>query len=44
MALQKMQGSFLNEYNRLEAYANEIRMTNLCSDVVIKLSKDAMEQ
>ncbi|KAH0643750.1 hypothetical protein KY290_033592 [Solanum tuberosum] len=28
MALQKMQCSFLDEYNRLEAYANEIRMTN----------------
>ncbi|KAH0730420.1 hypothetical protein KY289_001608 [Solanum tuberosum] len=34
MALQKMQGSFLDEYNRLEAYENEIRMTNPCSDVV----------
>ncbi|KAH0671163.1 hypothetical protein KY289_025656 [Solanum tuberosum] len=37
-----MQGSFLDEYNRLEAYANEIRMTNPGSDVVINLSKDAM--
>ncbi|WMV13604.1 hypothetical protein MTR67_006989 [Solanum verrucosum] len=44
MALQKMQGSFLDEYNRLEAYANEIRMTNPSSDVVINLSKDAMVQ
>jgi len=44
MALQKMQGSFLDEYNRLEAYANEIRMTNPGSDVVINLSKDAMVQ
>ncbi|WMV09958.1 hypothetical protein MTR67_003343 [Solanum verrucosum] len=44
MALQKMQGSFLDEYNRLEAYENEIRMTNPFSDVVINLSKDAMEQ
>ncbi|XP_049378217.1 uncharacterized protein LOC125843004 [Solanum stenotomum] len=44
MALQKMQGSFLDEYNRLEVYANEIRMTNPGSDVVINLSKDAMVQ
>lgn len=44
MALQKMQGSFLDEYNRLEAYANEIRMTNSGSDIVINLSKDGMEQ
>ncbi|WMV59142.1 hypothetical protein MTR67_052527 [Solanum verrucosum] len=44
MTLQKMQDSFLDEYNRLEAYANEIRMTNPGSDVVINLSKDAMEQ
>ncbi|KAK6791176.1 hypothetical protein RDI58_010257 [Solanum bulbocastanum] len=28
----------------MEAYANEIRMTNLGSDVVINLSKDAIEQ
>ncbi|KAK6784302.1 hypothetical protein RDI58_017757 [Solanum bulbocastanum] len=39
-----MQGSFLDEYNRLEAYANEIRTTNPGSDVVINLSKYAMEQ
>ncbi|KAG5623616.1 hypothetical protein H5410_008834 [Solanum commersonii] len=31
---------FLDEYNRLEAYANEIRMTNPDSDVAINLSKD----
>ncbi|KAH0741474.1 hypothetical protein KY290_034517 [Solanum tuberosum] len=44
IALQKMQDNFLDEYNRLETYANEIIMTNPSSDVVINLSKDAMEQ
>ncbi|KAK4716352.1 hypothetical protein R3W88_014690 [Solanum pinnatisectum] len=39
-----MQGSFLDVYNRLEAYANEISMINPGNDVVINLSKDEMEQ
>ncbi|XP_019244503.1 PREDICTED: uncharacterized protein LOC109224378 [Nicotiana attenuata] len=44
MALQQLQGSFLDDYNRLEAYANEIRESNPGSDVVINLSKDAMAE
>lgn len=44
MALQKMHGSFFDEYNRLEAYANEIRESNPDSDVVINISKDALAE
>ncbi|KAM3289691.1 hypothetical protein P3S67_017980 [Capsicum chacoense] len=44
MALQKMKGSFLYEYNKLEDYANEIRLSDPGSDVVINLSKDGLEQ
>ncbi|KAG5601267.1 hypothetical protein H5410_032637, partial [Solanum commersonii] len=44
MALQKLQGSFLNDFNRIEAYANELRLNNPGSDIVINLSKDALEQ
>ncbi|KAM3320313.1 hypothetical protein P3S67_007513 [Capsicum chacoense] len=44
MVLQKMEGSFLDEYNKLEAYVHEIRLSNSGSDVVINLSKDGLEQ
>ncbi|WMV43053.1 hypothetical protein MTR67_036438 [Solanum verrucosum] len=44
MALQKLQGSFLDDFNRIEAYANELRLSNPGSDIVINLSKDALEQ
>ncbi|KAK6783898.1 hypothetical protein RDI58_017352 [Solanum bulbocastanum] len=44
MALQKLQGSFLDNFNRIEAYANELRLSNPGSDIVINLSKDALEQ
>ncbi|XP_049397436.1 uncharacterized protein LOC125861621 [Solanum stenotomum] len=44
MAFQKLQGSFLDDFNRIEAYANELRLSNPGSDIVINLSKDALEQ
>ncbi|KAH0736875.1 hypothetical protein KY285_012582 [Solanum tuberosum] len=44
MALQKLQRSFLDDFNRIEAYANELRLSNPGSDIVINLSKDALEQ
>jgi len=44
MALQKLQGSFLDDFNRIEAYANELRLHNFDSDIVINLSKDGLEQ
>ncbi|XP_070049285.1 uncharacterized protein [Nicotiana tomentosiformis] len=42
--LEKLDGSFIDDYNRLEAYANELRVSNPVSDVVINLSKDTLSQ
>ncbi|XP_018630786.1 uncharacterized protein [Nicotiana tomentosiformis] len=44
MILEKLEGSYLDEYNKLEAYAQELRETNSGIDVVIQISKDAMEE
>jgi len=44
MTLQKLQWSFLDDYNRIEAYANELKLRNSGSDIVINLSKDGLEQ
>ncbi|WMV34726.1 hypothetical protein MTR67_028111, partial [Solanum verrucosum] len=44
VALQKLQGSFLDDFNRIEAYANELRLRNFDSDIVINLSKDGLKQ
>nr|XP_009772064.1 PREDICTED: uncharacterized protein LOC104222527 [Nicotiana sylvestris] len=41
MTLQQLQGSFLDDYNRLKAYANKIRESK---HVVINLAKDAMAE
>jgi len=44
MALDKLEGSFKDDYNRLEAYGQELRQSNPGIDVVINISKDALEQ
>ncbi|XP_075106917.1 uncharacterized protein LOC142179923 [Nicotiana tabacum] len=44
LILEKLDGSFTYDYNRLEAYANDLRVSNSCSDIVINLSKDAPVQ
>ncbi|XP_009778205.1 uncharacterized protein [Nicotiana sylvestris] len=44
MVLEKLEGSYLDEYNKLEAYAQELGETNPGTDVVIQISKDAMEE
>ncbi|OIS96545.1 hypothetical protein A4A49_60768, partial [Nicotiana attenuata] len=44
MILEKLEGSYLDEYNKLEAYAQELRETNPGTDVVIQISKDVMEE
>ncbi|XP_075088333.1 uncharacterized protein LOC142170339 [Nicotiana tabacum] len=44
MVLEKLESSYLEEYNKLEAYAQELRETNIGTDVVIQISKDAMEE
>ncbi|WMV47622.1 hypothetical protein MTR67_041007 [Solanum verrucosum] len=44
MALDKLEGGFKDDYNRLEAYGQELRQSNPGSDMVINISKDALEQ
>ncbi|PHT58659.1 hypothetical protein CQW23_01022 [Capsicum baccatum] len=42
--LKKLEGGLIDDSNKLEVYAQELRDTNLGSNVVINLSKDALEQ
>ncbi|XP_049397147.1 uncharacterized protein LOC125861247 [Solanum stenotomum] len=42
LILEKLERSFTDDYNRLEAYANELRSSNPGSDVIINISKDAL--
>ncbi|XP_016508009.2 uncharacterized protein LOC107825647 [Nicotiana tabacum] len=44
MVLESLDGSFSDEYNKLEVYANELRESNPGSDVVVTLSKSALEE
>uniref|UniRef100_A0A3Q7J995 Transposase MuDR plant domain-containing protein n=1 Tax=Solanum lycopersicum TaxID=4081 RepID=A0A3Q7J995_SOLLC len=44
LVLDKLDGSYADDYNKLEAYAYELRMSNPGTDVVINLSRDAMEE
>ncbi|XP_033508926.1 uncharacterized protein [Nicotiana tomentosiformis] len=44
LALEKLEGSFLDDYNKLEAYGQEIKHSNPGSDVVINISKDALAE
>ncbi|XP_019252908.1 PREDICTED: uncharacterized protein LOC109231726 [Nicotiana attenuata] len=44
MILESLAGSFTNEYNKIEAYANELRLRNPGSDEIITLSKDALAE
>ncbi|XP_019251109.1 PREDICTED: uncharacterized protein LOC109230026 [Nicotiana attenuata] len=42
--LEKLEGSFTDGYNKIEAYANELGESNPGSDVIINLSNDALAQ
>ncbi|XP_016446287.1 uncharacterized protein LOC107771439 [Nicotiana tabacum] len=44
IVLEKLEGSYLDDYNRLEAYAQELRESNVCSDVVVNISKEALAE
>nr|XP_016478417.1 PREDICTED: uncharacterized protein LOC107799782 [Nicotiana tabacum] len=44
MILEKLDVSFKDEYNTLEAYGQELRLSNPGSDVAINISKDALEE
>ncbi|KAH0651029.1 hypothetical protein KY284_030941 [Solanum tuberosum] len=42
MALEKLEGSFIDDYNKLEAYAQELKQSNPKSDVLINISRNAL--
>ncbi|XP_019225445.1 PREDICTED: uncharacterized protein LOC109207023 [Nicotiana attenuata] len=44
MVLEKLEGGYIDDYNRLEAYAQELRDSNPGTYVVINISKDALEE
>nr|XP_033517044.1 uncharacterized protein LOC117281304 [Nicotiana tomentosiformis] len=44
LALERLEGSFRDEYNKLEAFGQEIRYINPGTDFVINLSKNALEE
>ncbi|KAM3397297.1 hypothetical protein P3S68_000809 [Capsicum galapagoense] len=44
MILEKLKGSFIDKYNKFEAYAQDIKTFNPESDVVINISKNALEE
>ncbi|XP_070026509.1 uncharacterized protein LOC142182250 [Nicotiana tabacum] len=44
MVLEKLESSYLDEYNKLDPYAQELRDSNPGSDVVIQISKVALEE
>ncbi|XP_070035029.1 uncharacterized protein [Nicotiana tomentosiformis] len=44
LILESLEGSFTNEYNKLVAYVNELKFSNLGSDVIVNLSKDALAE
>jgi len=44
MSLEKLEGSFIDDYNKLEAYAQELKQSNPGSDVLINISKDALAE
>ncbi|KAG5601603.1 hypothetical protein H5410_032973 [Solanum commersonii] len=41
VALQKLQGSFLDDFNKIEAYANELRIHNFDSDIFVEEEQEA---
>ncbi|XP_070011262.1 uncharacterized protein [Nicotiana sylvestris] len=44
MVLETLEGSFTDEYNKLEAYAIALRESNPGSDIVINLSKNTLAE
>ncbi|KAM3398719.1 hypothetical protein P3S68_002235 [Capsicum galapagoense] len=44
LILEKLEGSYIDEFNKLEAYAQELRESNPGTDMIINISKEALNQ
>ncbi|PHU11266.1 Germin-like protein subfamily 3 member 2 [Capsicum chinense] len=44
LILEKLEGSYIDEFNKLEAYAQELRETNPGTNMIINISKEASDQ
>ncbi|WMV39055.1 hypothetical protein MTR67_032440 [Solanum verrucosum] len=44
LVLEKLEGSYIDEFNKLEGYAQELRDNNPSADVIINISREALEQ
>lgn len=42
--LETLENSYIDDFNRLEAYSQELRNSNSGTNVVIKISKDALAE
>ncbi|KAK4264572.1 hypothetical protein QN277_025731 [Acacia crassicarpa] len=43
MIMEEMEGSYVDEFNKLEAYLHELRTSNPGSDISVEISKEALE-
>jgi len=43
LVLEKLEGSYIDEFNKLEGYAQELRDSNPGTDVIINISREALE-
>ncbi|KAK4260664.1 hypothetical protein QN277_003750 [Acacia crassicarpa] len=43
LIMEGMEGSYIDEFNHLESYCNELKRSNPGSDVSLELSKEALE-
>ncbi|PHU21975.1 4-hydroxy-3-methylbut-2-enyl diphosphate reductase, chloroplastic [Capsicum chinense] len=44
LLLGKLEGSYIDEFRKLEAYAQELRESNTGTDMIINMSKEALNQ
>ncbi|PHT69769.1 hypothetical protein T459_24873 [Capsicum annuum] len=44
LVLEKLKGSYIDEFNKLEAYAQELRESNPGTDMITNISKEALDQ
>ncbi|KAK4264930.1 hypothetical protein QN277_026045 [Acacia crassicarpa] len=44
MIMEAMEGSFMDEFSKIEAYCNELKLSNPGSDVHVEVSEEALEQ